>query len=166
MWMAWIARAPVISRALLLLFIAAWGIAQEAVAQINQAPTPAQLEAFGNLPPDQQQAVLEAMSGSSTENVSDIQAPPGNNASVVRPKPTDLVIPKGPPRTQAGSTLILTVDVDSGSSHGSTRRILDERRAQIRNGNPFRLTMKHESICHFSRRSLLEVLLTMKLDSD
>ncbi len=139
MWTAWIARAPVISRALLLLFIAAWGIAQEAVAQINQAPTPAQLEAFGNLPPDQQQAVLEAMSGSSTENVSDIQAPPGNNASVVRPKPTDLVIPKGPPRTQAGSTLILTVDVDSGSSDGSTRRILDERRAQIRNGNPFRL---------------------------
>ena len=62
MGIVWRASSKLIRTALLLIAaLASFAPIPNAMAQ--QTPTPAQMEAFRNLPPDQQQAVLEAMQG-------------------------------------------------------------------------------------------------------
>ncbi|HET9446129.1 MAG TPA: hypothetical protein VFO35_07725, partial [Steroidobacteraceae bacterium] len=59
--------------------------------QAAEAPTPEQLEAFRNLPPDQQQAVLEAMTNpdgaAAQEPQPEAQQIPAQQRSVRRPEP-------------------------------------------------------------------------------
>lgn len=101
-------------------FCPQYGWAQATTSQ----PSAAQVEAFRNLPPDQQQAVLEAMGGQNgagaTRRDPQLATDPNQRAldSRVRsplprigPNGELLEEDQGPPRIQAGSTLILDVKI-------------------------------------------------------
>src|SRR5688572_19200229 len=110
-----------------------------------QTPTPAQLEAFRNLPPDQQRQVLEAVggqSGGATRRDPQLTTPqttaPANPDQSAQPLPA---VPPGPPRIAAGTTLLLDVNVMEQPTppDQATRDLLNTRRDRIRSGNPYRL---------------------------
>lgn len=85
---------------------------QFAFAQTSQTPTPAQIETFRNLPPDQQQAVIEAMGGADGgANRRDPQLATPQTTSPATPIQGGLAQqpPPGPPRIAAGATLLLDV---------------------------------------------------------
>src|SRR5262245_14818029 len=113
----WVARAGVLGRVALLLTALGWTLPQPAAAQTPQAPSPQQLEMLRNLPPDQQQQLLESMGGATgTAGRRDQQlaTPP---TSVRRPeKPEEL----GPPRIGPQSTVVVDValryDVEQGAA--------------------------------------------------
>jgi protein involved in polysaccharide export with SLBB domain len=132
-------RASLMSRALMFLLVAGSGPAQWALAQSNQAPTQAQLEVFRNLPPDQQQAVLEAMSGSSPDDISEVQPATPDGVVPGRVAPSGRLVPRGPVRTEPGATLIVSVEVDPAFESETMRRVVEQRRDQIRKANPFAL---------------------------
>ncbi len=115
-----------------------------ATATQAQTPTPAQLEVFRNLPPDQQRALLEAAGGQSGATRQDPQltnpqtSVPANDGQSGQLLP---VQPPGPPRIAAGATLLLDVTVieQPPPTDQATRDLLNVRRDRIRAGNPYRL---------------------------
>lgn len=116
-------------------------VAFQAGAQ-TQTPTPQQLEAFRNLPPDQQRAVLEAMGGQSGAQRRDQQlTAPQTTAPADQSQPVKPLEPPGPPRIAAGGTLLLDVTVieQPPPVDQSTRELLNARRDRIKAANPYRL---------------------------
>lgn len=115
-----------------------------------QTPTSAQLETFRNLPPDQQQALLEAMSD---QNGGTVRRDPQLTTSepLMRPREREQqAVDLGPPRIGAGSTLILDVTLREAvpttpgqpappALDEATRQLLTGRRGRINAGNPYRL---------------------------
>jgi polysaccharide export outer membrane protein len=102
------------------------------------APTQEQLEAFRNLPPEQQRAVLDAMA-SRGANGQRADAPLQDPA-VSQPalQPAMPLVPPGPPRFEGGATLLL--EVTAATSDDTTRNsILESRRDRTHGGNPYRL---------------------------
>src|SRR4051812_37293234 len=106
-----LSQLPMLLRALVALTFAFLSISHVASAQ-----TPEQIEAFRNLPPEQQQAVLDAMrngngTGSTTSTRRDAPlATPSTvapAAGTAPPSPIDM----GPPRIAAGATLLLAATV-------------------------------------------------------
>lgn len=106
-----------------------------------QTPTPDQLEAFRNLPPDQQRELLEAMSGrggGTSRRDPQLAAP----APMPQQQPTEEPAePVGPPRIAAGSTLLLDVTLfePDAITDEAVRRLLESRRERLAGGNPYRL---------------------------
>jgi polysaccharide biosynthesis/export protein len=116
-------------------------IFQPAAAQ-NQTPTPQQLEVFRNLPPDQQRAVLEAVSGQGAAQRRDEQlATPQTTAPASQGQLEEPLEPPGPPRIAAGGTLLLDVTLieQPPPVDQTTRDLLNARRDRIKAGNPYRL---------------------------
>jgi protein involved in polysaccharide export with SLBB domain len=109
---------------------------QLAPAQAN--PTPAQLETFKNLPPEQQKAVLEAMSGSGADGARRDPQLSTTATSVPVQAPAPAV--DEPPRVAGGSTLLLDVVVREALREDETRApVLESRRERVLKGNPYRL---------------------------
>jgi protein involved in polysaccharide export with SLBB domain len=160
MRIVWVARAAVLGRVALLLVTLGWMLPQSVVAQ-TPTPTPAQLEMLRNLPPDQQQAVLEAMRGADSTTGRRDQQLATPQTSVRRPEQTPEEV--GPPRIGAGSTVVLDVELRyeyerraaaaAATSPESrppvpaaqipepdpeTLKLLTDRRDRIRLGNPYR----------------------------
>lgn len=129
---------------LALFFLPVW--APIAPAQ-SVAPTAQQLETFKNLPPDQQQAVLNALSGSSGDGGAANQTPLAMPATT-KPAGQDngvanqLAAELAPPRINGSSTLILTVEVppvEGIPPDDPKLAILEDRRARILAANPYLL---------------------------
>ena len=142
MGIEWGARAGLLKRlALILIALFAAG-SQFASAQ---TPTPEQMEVFRNLPPDQQQAILNAAGGSNdgtTRRDSQLQspattrAPTGANGGDV----TNGGLPVGPPRIGPHETVIVDVTVEEQVVTDATeavRQTINGRRERIANGNPY-----------------------------
>lgn len=135
-----VARAGFLTRFALLLMVS-FTVPLASHAQ-TQTPTPEQLEAFRNLPPDQQRAVLETMGGqgSGTSRRDRQLAVPSGTPQPQQPMepPAESV---GPPRTAAGSTLLLGVTVVEPEriTDEASRRLLESRRERLAAGNPYRL---------------------------
>lgn len=135
----WVSRA-------FIAFVCLQASVSVALAQ-NATPTQQQLETFKNLPPDQQQAVLKALSGSSTNGTSAKQEPlsmPSTMTPVGNEKLSTPQIPTQPlpPRIDATATLILGVEVleiEGAPITAAQRLILDDRRARILAANPYLL---------------------------
>lgn len=111
-----------------------------------QTPTAQQLETFRNLPADQQQTILNSLSGSSSGAAGTSQTPlsnptttapdPGASSAATATLATDL----GPPRVTGASTLILTVEVNATDDVTSAQQsTLMDRRARILAANPYLL---------------------------
>src|SRR5437660_9984020 len=98
----------------------------QAQAQTPSSLTPEQLQVFENLPPDQQKAILDAMSKSSRAGPTDDssktggevvseggrrEAAKGATAETGKGAPVQL----GPPRMGPQSTVLLTVNVTGGA---------------------------------------------------
>lgn len=105
------------------------------------SPSPAQLETFRNLPPDQQQALLEAI-GSQGSGAArrDPQLDTPSNAIQPRIRDTKTA---GPARLKGGSTVILDVQLSEQAAQASSstaqKNVLHGRRSRIAAGNPYRL---------------------------
>src|SRR2546429_4082094 len=90
----------------------------QAQAQTPSTLTPEQLQVFQNLPPDQQKAILDAMSKSSAAGPTDDlsktsgEAPEGKRREAPQGEP---LTPPGPPRVGPQSTVLLTVGVTGGA---------------------------------------------------
>lgn len=111
-----------------------------------QTPTAQQLETFRSLPADQQQTILNSLSGSSSGAAGTSQTPlsnptttapdPGASSAATATLTTDL----GPPRVTGASTLILTVEVNATDDVTSAQQsTLMDRRARILAANPYLL---------------------------
>lgn len=150
----WRANVQVFSRAVFIGITAfAAALPHFALAQTSQTPTAAQIETFRNLPPDQQQAIIEAMGGADgAANRRDPQLATPQTMSPATPGPGDQAQqpPPGPPRIAAGATLLLDVSLfePAGSADQAarpapidqaTRDLLNGRRDRIKAGNPYRL---------------------------
>jgi polysaccharide biosynthesis/export protein len=113
-------------------------------AQLASAQTPEQIETFRNLPPDQQRAILESMTGQGTEaqrRDAQLASPqttvvtPGTTATQLPPQPEP-----GPPKIGAGSTLLIDVSlIEEPPPTDQLRNLLNARRDRIKAGNPYRL---------------------------
>lgn len=148
------ARAALI--AALFMLVAAVGPARDAAAQ---TPSAAQMEAFKNLPADQQQAILEEINGGTSSDVRrdrDLISP-----ETVRPKSVEGATdreatgteddmerrPREPrePRIRGNDTVLLEIEVRPlEPAAGRTRqpeetKRLEELRERAQRGNPFRL---------------------------
>jgi protein involved in polysaccharide export with SLBB domain len=125
-------------RALLALLFAIASVSHSASAQ-----TPDQIEAFRNLPPDQQQAVLDAMrNGTGTTGRRDAQLSTPSTAGPAADTAPQTPLPEmGPPRIVAGATLLLDVTVPEQTPplDPTTLALLEGRRERIRAGNSYRL---------------------------
>ncbi|MGH8178069.1 MAG: SLBB domain-containing protein [Steroidobacter sp.] len=106
-------------------------------ASAQAAPSPAQMETFRNLPPDQQQAVLEAMGGQGNGAAArDAQLSMPQTSAPVQQPPVD----QGPPRITGRSTLLLDVTLrDESPADDSATPLLSGRRDRVQNGNPYQL---------------------------
>jgi polysaccharide export outer membrane protein len=139
----WDNRAPVLARALIFMVLIA-GAVQSAWAQGGQAPSQAQLEIFRNLPPDQQQAVLESMQGDASSEFADQEPTSEEDAAATARRARDRADERdarediGPPRASSESTLILNVTTREDVAEIDRQRI-EARRDRIREGNPFKL---------------------------
>lgn len=104
----------------------------------QQAPSAAEIETFRKLPPDQQQAVLEAMGGRN-------QGTGRQDGSLLMPQTTTAVVDEavqdiGPPRIAAGATILLEVTlIESTKLDQATLSLLNGRRDRILAGNPYHL---------------------------
>ena len=114
----------------------------QVAAQSRPTPTPEQLEILRNLPPEQQRAVLEAVTG--MEAGGQRADAPLSTPQVTAPvqslqPPADA----GPPRIAGGATLLLDVaiseSVDPSTSDPSLIDTLSSRQARIHAANPYRL---------------------------
>ena len=107
-------RALASARVVLLSVLFAATLSQEVSAQARPAaPTGDQLEVFRNLPPDQQRAVLDAMSGASGGSTRQKSQAPLSSPAVGTPV-DDLLVSEeepGPPRIDGPVTLVLDVDL-------------------------------------------------------
>ena len=124
-------------RALLALLLVISSISHSASAQ-----TPDQVEAFRNLPPDQQQAVLEAMrNGNGSTGRRDAQLSTQPTTAPATETAPQTPVEMGPPRIAAGATLLLDVNVieQPPPVDQVARDLLNTRRDRIRAGNPYRL---------------------------
>src|SRR5437764_11198813 len=86
----------------------------QAQAQTPSSLTPEQLQVFQNLPPDQQKAILDAMSKSSPAGPTEDSSKTGGEAVSEggrRQAPKAATAETGPPRMGPQSTLLLTVNV-------------------------------------------------------
>jgi polysaccharide biosynthesis/export protein len=118
-------------------------VALAAGSQLASAQTPDQIEAFRNLPPDQQQAVLESMRGQGSSGVDD-QARAQDAVEPVVPmdgaqreslQPT---LQPSPPRAAARGTVVLAVTTNTDVSDADRATIVG-RREQILAHNPYSL---------------------------
>jgi polysaccharide export outer membrane protein len=106
---------------------------QCAFAQSN--PTSAQLEAFRNLPPGQQQAVLEAVGGRQAGAQQDSQLSTPLTSRSLQRSPAD----EGPPRIGQRSTLLLAVTLKNEAGADDAHTVMVERRERVLEGNPYHL---------------------------
>jgi protein involved in polysaccharide export with SLBB domain len=138
--------------ALLMLFVAV-GPARDAAAQ---TPSAAQMEAFKNLPADQQQAILEELGGGTSSGVRrdrDLSSP-----ETVRPRSVEgatdreatgigdeMELRPREPRIRGNDTVLLEIEIKPlEPASGRTRtpeeaKRLEELRERAQRGNPFRL---------------------------
>src|SRR6266853_5412568 len=114
-----------------------------AQAQAPSTLTPEQLQVFQNLPPDQQKAILDAMSKSSTAGPTDDSSKTGGEAVSEggrRQAPKAATSETGPPRMGPQSTVLLTVNVTGATDDKpELKAVLQDRLERIRRGNPYRL---------------------------
>jgi polysaccharide biosynthesis/export protein len=167
----WVARAAVLGRVALLLTVLAVPFA---FAQAAESPTPEQLEAFRNLSPEQQKAVLDAMSepGGPTIEESQPQAqdlPAQQN--VRRAQPERPQEPVGPVRIEPGSTLILLANLrDPDAPQDERRALLTQRLQRIAAGNPYRVDTQGRVALSFmppiAVAGLTDAQATQRLNSD
>jgi protein involved in polysaccharide export with SLBB domain len=123
---------------------------------VAQTPSAAQMEAFKNLPADQQQAILEEMGGGTSSGVRrdrDLSSP-----ETVRPRSVEGATGRGgtdttdemelrprEPRIRGNDTVLLEIDIRPlEPAAGRTRtpeetKRLEELRERAQRGNPFRL---------------------------
>jgi hypothetical protein len=97
---------------------------------------------YRNLPPDQQQAVLEAMrNGNGSTGRRDPQLSTQPTTAPATETAPQTPVETGPPRIAAGATLLLDVNVIEQPSPVDqvARDLLNTRRDRIRAGNPYRL---------------------------
>lgn len=129
-------QLPMLVRALLALLFAIAAISQSASAQ-----TPDQIEAFRNLPPDQQRAILETMGGQGEAQRRDAQlSNPQTTAPAPGVAPVQLPPDLGPPKIGSGATLLLDVKlIEDPAPSEQLRTLLTDRRDRIAAGNPYRL---------------------------
>ena len=127
-------QLPMLLRALLAVLFAIASISQPASAQ-----TPDQIEAFRNLPPDQQRAILESVGEQGGAQRRDPQlttpqttAPAPGIAPGQPPQPEP-----GPPKIGAGATLLLDVSLIEDAAPAAD--LLSARADRIKAGNPYRL---------------------------
>jgi protein involved in polysaccharide export with SLBB domain len=135
MRIVWDACAAV--RVVLVLLVVAAAYPRPAGAQAN--PTPAQLETFRNLPPEQQQAVLEAMTGAG--GADGVRRDPQLSTPSTS-APVQLTTPAADetPRMGSGSTLLLDVSVRDSLLEDETKApVFESRRERVLKGNPYRL---------------------------
>ncbi len=106
-------------------------------------PTPAQMEAFRNLPPDQQQAVLEAMEGreaGAARRDPQLSSPPLTPGPEASQQAGEQEQPVGPPRVGPSSTVLLEVSVREPLPTDPRRvELLNARRDRLNAGNPYRV---------------------------
>jgi polysaccharide biosynthesis/export protein len=142
--------------------------------QLSSAQTPEQIEAFRNLPPDQQQAILESMKGQGSEaQRRDTQlATPQTTVPVPGTAPGQVPQPElGPPKIGSGSTLLLDVTViDEPAPSEQLRKLLDARRERITAGNPYRLDedgrLALPTLPPLNLSGLTDVQATQRLNAD
>lgn len=144
MGIEWVARAGALTRLALISLGVFAAVSPLAVGQ-NQTPTPDQLEAFRNLPLDQQRAVLEAMGGQgggATRRDPQLSTPQATTPAP-GPETQEPMEPVGPPRTGPGSTLLLDVMVRDAEQitddDDTVRQLLEGRRDRLLAANPYRL---------------------------
>ena len=106
----WLVRRSLLTLALLL---AGLGSTQQVH---GQTPSAAQVEAFRNLSPDQQRALLEAMGADGSQSATDRSEQRIQTPSTVLPKPAEdegarSLSPEGEPRLAAGDTLIVELEL-------------------------------------------------------
>lgn len=128
-------RAPL---GVLLIFIVAGLLPESGMAQTtNPTPTAEQLEIFRNLPPDQQRALLEQITGGAGNARSE---EPLATPSVTAP--TDLasrrIVERGPPRIEGGESILLQAEMEEVADQ-EARALLTNRRDRIRGDNPYSL---------------------------
>lgn len=120
-------------------FVSICAIAFAAISSAQTpSPTAAQVEAFRNMSPDQQRAVLDAVQGDGSQTtVRDPQltAPVPTEGQQAPPPQVET----GPPRMEAGDTVVLDITLrdDLGEVDQRTKQLLETRRDRIREGNPF-----------------------------
>jgi polysaccharide export outer membrane protein len=155
------AVAPGVAFFLLAVFL---GGSLPAAAQTAATPTPAQLEAFKTLPPDQQKAVLDAMAGASRGGSQPSQRAPAQQPRTESQVPIPLETPAtpsdlGPPRIDGPVTLVLDVAVKEMETEDSNlAATLASRRDRILAGNPYRLDSEGGLILPFLPRMQLRGL--------
>jgi polysaccharide export outer membrane protein len=122
------------------LFVAALLAVWSTTDALAQTPTQEQLDAFQNLSPDQQRAVLEAVRGqgvSTTRRDQPLSAPAPsapNQAAAASDQPG------GPPRIEPASTLLLDVTlIETGRLDDSQNPLMESRRERLMAGNPYRV---------------------------
>jgi protein involved in polysaccharide export with SLBB domain len=132
-------------RATSLLIVTLVSLCPAWVAAQTPTPTPAQLEQFRNLPPDQQQALLEALgtqNGGTTRRDPQLSQPGASTPQLTGQVPADEEAEEqGPPRITGGSTLLLDVKVrqQTPPREQAVLDMLKARQARISAGNPYRL---------------------------
>ncbi|TLY57035.1 MAG: hypothetical protein E6K52_15225, partial [Gammaproteobacteria bacterium] len=143
-------RALRIPTGLLFLFFAFLSVFH-ADAQTPSSLTPEQLRVFQSLPPEQQQAILDAMSKSSAANPTDELSKTGGEAvteggrreaakGTTGETGKGAPAPPGPPRMLPQSTVLLTVNVTGGAEdQPELKAVLQDRLERIRRGNPYKL---------------------------
>jgi polysaccharide biosynthesis/export protein len=127
---------------LLLMGLAAAGsFLGAAFAQTSgNAPTAQQLEAFRNLSPEQQRAVLEAVRGSGRSDAAQEQLRPAEPMQALPTVEEAAAEEELPPRLDKRSTVILAVELDE-TAQGKPQQpeVLHDRRERIVAGNPYEL---------------------------
>jgi protein involved in polysaccharide export with SLBB domain len=148
----WMARSAGLLRALLRASIIGL-VALAAAPQLASAQTPSQeqLDAFQNLTPEQQRAVLEAMQNGDTATEGEERTTePTDEARRDRsqtPGARDkrsatgvgVTLPKEPPRAKPGATVVLKVTSNTNLPLGDERTRIEGRRDQILRDNPYEL---------------------------
>jgi polysaccharide biosynthesis/export protein len=85
------------------------------VLALGQTPSASQIEVFRNLPPDQQQAIMDASGGGARSGVTTTDAPMKMPSTMTPrtdsdPRERNRMAPDGEPRLAAGDTLILELE--------------------------------------------------------
>ena len=133
-------------RALLAVGLLLAGLAVAPVA-VGQTATPAQMEAFRNLPPDQQQAVLQSMGGGqgSIQRDADVAAPETVQPRAMAQAYDDVTRRTGDADLRGLDTVLIDVRVKPTDPVSGRSRSQDEMaalqgtQARILKGNPYKL---------------------------
>jgi polysaccharide biosynthesis/export protein len=113
-------------------------IAQTARPPSTSTPTPEQIEAFRNLTPEQQRAVLDAATRSNSGGQSVTEAPLQDPSVTMPGSLAQPALPPGPPRIAGEGTIVINVTVDETPDQNRAA-VLRSRSDRIRAGNPYRL---------------------------